>query len=304
MIIYESGPLNRMTLFDRKSCAGPRLNMQTLTSPSGHHYFLQGKVNEGGFGEVYLARRGDNLEVAAKFIKPGPSFPVVWNSWVNECQLSLKCLHHPHIVQIYEYFRTDQNHLVIIMERALESLSDQLEKGYRFGVEGICGLGAQILYALEHIHLQNVIHRDVTPKNILAFPGSIYKLSDFGIAKNTFYTGELERTLIGWQPYRPPEFLIPGRYYSSLRSDLYQLGLILLTLMLGESPISQNSSQQQIDQQILSGLPRQKAEALASRGGKAGQLAMVLSVMLRRRDEYRYSSAWEARNELLKVLNY
>ena len=278
--------------------------MSVLLSPSGHSYFLQGKVNEGGFGEVYLARRADNLEVAAKFIKPGPSFPAVWNSWVNECQLSLKCLHHPHIVQIYEYFRTNQNHLVIIMERAQESLSDQLEKGYRYGVEAICGIGTQILYALEHVHLQNVIHRDVTPKNILVFPRGIYKLSDFGIAKNTLYTGELERTLIGWWPYRPPEFLIPGRHYSSLKSDLYQLGLILLTLMLGESPIGQNLSQQQIDQQILLGLPRQKAEYLASRGGKEGQLAMALSVMLRRRDEYRYSSAWEARNELIKILSY
>jgi serine/threonine protein kinase len=290
--------------FGQKLRAGLCLNMQIIKSPYGYHYTLQGKVNEGGFGEVYLATRGDNLEVAAKFIKPGHSFPAVWNSWVNECQLSLKCLHHPHIVQIYEYFRTDQNHLVIIMERALESLSDQLEKGYRFSVEAICGIGTQILSALEHIHLQNVIHRDVTPKNILAFQGSIYKLSDFGIAKNTLYTGELERTLIGWSLYRPPEFLIPGRHYSSLKSDLYQLGLILLTLMLGESPISPNLSQQQIDQQIISGIPRQKAEALVRSGGKAGQLAMVISIMLRRRDEYRYSSAWEVRNNLLRVLNY
>ncbi|MDQ3473386.1 MAG: protein kinase [Acidobacteriota bacterium] len=278
--------------------------MQIIKSPHGRDYTLQRKVNEGGYGEVYLAKRDDNLEVAAKFIKPGPFFPAIWNSWVNECQLSLKCLHHRHIVQIYEYFRTNQNHLVIIMEKAHESLSDQLEKGYRFSVEAICGVGTQILSALEHIHLQNVIHRDVTPKNILVFPGSTYKLSDFGIAKNTFYTGELERTLIGWSPYRPPEFLIPGRHYSSLRSDLYQLGLILLTLMLGEPPISQNLSQQQIDQQILSGIPRQKAEALAITGGKAGQLAMVVSIMLRRRDEYRYSSAWEVHNELLKVLNH
>lgn len=277
--------------------------MQIIKSPHGRAYILQGKVNEGGYGEVYLALRDDNLEVAAKFIKPGPSFPTVWNSWVNECQLSLKCLHHSHVVQIHEYFRTNENHLVIIMERAKESLADQLMKGYRFSVEAICSVGTQILSALEHIHLQNVIHRDVTPKNILAFQGGIYKLADFGIAKNTLYTGELVRTLIAWWPYRPPEFLIPGRHYSSLKSDIYQLGLILLTLMLGESPISQDLPQQQIDQQILLGIPRQKAEALVNRGGKVGQLAIVLSVMLRRRDEYRYASASQVRTELLKILN-
>lgn len=275
--------------------------MQTLRSPQGHYYVLQGKVNEGGFGEVHLAIRSDHLQVAVKFFKPGPSFPAVWNSWANECQLSLKCLHHPHIVQIYEYFRTQQGHLVIIMERAEESLADQMNKGYRFSVEGICALGTQILSALGHIHVQNVIHRDVTPMNILKFRGAIYKLSDFGIAKNTFYTGELARTLVGLWPYRPPEFLLPGKHYSSAKSDQYQLGLILLTLMLGHSPIAQNLSQPQIDQQILAGIPRQKAEGLINVGGKVGQLAKVISVMLRRRDEYRYSSVVEVHNELMRI---
>lgn len=188
---------------------------------------------------------------------------------------------------------------MIIMERASCSLADLLIQNYKFNVRAICAVGLQVSQALNYIHSLPVIHRDVTPKNILVFPNWIYKLADFGIAKDTVTAEELAKTLIGHNSYLPPELLRYG--YSRRESDFYQLGIVLLTLMTGSSPIGEGLSPQQTYQQILNGIPRQIADSLVPVGGVFGQLARVISVMLRRREAYRYKTALEIHAELSRI---
>jgi serine/threonine-protein kinase len=220
-------------------------------------------------------------------------------TWINECSMAIRCWRHPHIVQIEEYFQTPQGHLIIVMEMASCSLADLLARKYRFDVKAICTVGLHVLLALNYIHSLPVIHRDVTPKNILVFRNWIYKLSDFGIAKNTVTSEELAKTLIGHHSYLPPELLRHG--YSRQQSDFYQLGIVLLTLMTNKSPIDEWLSPQQAFQQIMNGVPRQIADSLIPYGGEYGELAKVVSVMLRRREMYRYKSAMEIYRALARV---
>ncbi len=273
-----------------------------FVSPQGIRYFLQERIAGGGGGEVYAAVNQAGQGLAIKFIKPNPhNRGAGISTWINECNSSLKCQNHPHIVQVFEYFQTPQGHLVIVMERANCSLANLIGQGYRFDAQAICTVGMQVTQALSYIHSLTapIIHRDVTPKNILVFPNWIYKLSDFGISKNNATHEEMARTFIGYWSYIPPELLRRG--YSKQQADLYQLGVVLLTLMLGCSPIDESLPQQQIYDQILAGVPRQRAEALIATGGTMGELAKVVAVMLRRHDEYRYASALEVHNELARV---
>jgi len=271
-----------------------------LTSPRGRWYRLLNKINSGGGGDVYSAADRSNRPLAIKFIRHNPhSRAGGLETWVNECNLSLRCLRHPFIVQVEEYFQTPQGHLVLVMEMANCSLADLLVRNYRFDVRAICSVGLNVLRALEYIHSLPVIHRDVTPKNILVFPNWIYKLSDFGIAKNTVTSEELAKTLIGHHSYLPPELLRHG--FSRQQSDFYQLGIVLLTLMTGKSPIAEWLSPQQAFQQILQGVPRQIADSLIRFGKEYGELAKVVSVMLRRREIYRYKSAGEIYKELYRI---
>lgn len=275
-----------------------------LVSPNGFRYSLQERIAGGGGGDVYAGVNQTGQRLAIKFIKPNPhNRGAGLATWINECNSSLKCQNHPHIVQIYEYFQTPQGHLVIVMEMANCSLADLIRQAYRFDARAICTVGMQVTLALSYIHslTQPIIHRDVTPKNILVFPNWIYKLSDFGISKNNVTHEEMARTFIGYSSYIPPELLRRG--YSKQQADLYQLGVVLLTLMLGGSPIDERLPQQQIYEQILAGVPRQRAEALVAQGGHLGELAKVASVMLRRHDEYRYHTAAEVHNELSRVFN-
>jgi serine/threonine protein kinase len=275
-----------------------------LVNPQGFRYFLQERIAGGGGGEVYAAVNQAGQRLAIKFIKPNPHNR--WSgldTWINECNSSLKCQNHPHIVQVFEYFQTNQGHLVIVMELANCSLANLIKQGYRFDAKAICSVGRQVTQALSYIHSLTapIIHRDVTPKNLLVFPNWIYKLSDFGISKNNVTNEEMARTFIGYSSYIPPELLRRG--YSKQQADLYQLGVVLLTLMLGFSPIDESLPQQQIYDQILAGVPRLRAEALMVGGGLMGELAKVVAVMLRRHDEYRYASAVEVDSELTRVFN-
>jgi eukaryotic-like serine/threonine-protein kinase len=275
-----------------------------FVSPQGFRYFLQERIAGGGGGEVYAAVNQAGQSLAIKFIKPNPhNRGAGISTWINECNSSLKCQNHPHIVQVFEYFQTNQGHLVIVMERANCSLANLIRQGYRFDAKAICTVGMQVTLALSYIHslTSPIIHRDVTPKNILVFPNWIYKLSDFGISKNNVTHEEMARTFIGYSSYIPPELLRRG--YSRQQADLYQLGVVLLTLMLGVSPIDESLPQQQIYDQILAGVPRQRAEALIAAAGINGELAKVVAIMLRRHDEYRYASAVEVHNELARVFN-
>jgi serine/threonine-protein kinase len=273
-----------------------------FVSPQGFRYFLQERIAGGGGGEVYAALNQAGQSLAIKFIKANPhNRGAGISTWINECNSSLKCQNHPHIVQVFEYFQTNQGHLVIVMERANCSLANLIRQGYRFDAKAICTVGMQVTLALSYIHslTSPIIHRDVTPKNILVFPNWIYKLSDFGISKNAVTHEEIARTFIGYSSYIPPELLARG--YSRQQADLYQLGVILLTLMLGAPPINEHLAQLYINEQILAGVPRQKAEALIASGGSRGELARIASIMLRRRDEYRYRTASDVSKELARV---
>jgi serine/threonine protein kinase len=95
----------------------------------------------------------------------------------------------------------------------------------------------------------------------------------------------------------PPEILQQG--YSDFQSDIYQLGLILLTLLTGQEPIPQNLDRETINHLINEGQPRKIAESLIE---KFGNLAYIISCMLRRRLEWRYQSVLELREDLDKEL--
>lgn len=274
---------------------------QFLVNPKGVQYTLRGKLDEGGFGEVFLAIRDDGLEVAIKIIPPREVGEKAWQAGMREATTAVKCLNHPHIVQIYDYFPMSQGHFVIVMERARMSVHDMLATGHRFPPKEICVMGTHVLSALEHIHSQNVIHRDVTPKNILLFSDGTLKLADFGISKRMVWFWELAQTLIGLPAYLPPELVMFEKPQSTFRSDQYQLGLVLLHLMINEPPITAGLSRQEYQAHIVAGTPRKRAESLISRGGTLGDLAKVISVMLRRRSEYRFASAAKAQAELNRI---
>lgn len=256
-------------------------------------YYAVVSLGEGGFGTVWAGVSDGGVPIAIKLIKPTSNPVQDFLNWFNEQDIFLKCLNHPHIVTTYDQFPCDDGSLVIVMEKAEGSLHDYLKANGPIHPTHVCSVGIQLCSALEHIHHLGVIHRDITPRNILWFADGRFKLSDFGISKQTVEPEEFTKTFIGFKNAIPPELLVAG--YSTTQSDIYQLGLVLLDMLTGAETIPLGASFDDTRHMILDGIPRQTAESLIP---KFGGIADIISIMLRRRDVWRYGTVSEVRQAL------
>ena len=156
----------------------------------------------------------------------------------------------------------------------------------------MCVIGTQILSALTYLHNKNRIHRDVSAKNILEFANGVVKLNDFGVSKGNVSAGQATGTQLGNAVYLPPELLNAGRW--THQSDVYQLGVVLISLLLGRHVIPNNIASAEMGRMILDGVPRQAAEDLVR---SHGDLGIVLRHMVCRTENLRFpnaAAAWAA----------
>jgi eukaryotic-like serine/threonine-protein kinase len=256
-------------------------------------YFAVRSLGDGGFASVWAGQTQDGQSVAIKVIKRTANPRQDFSSWDTDQLVHLLVWHHPHVVQTLDQFVSPDGDYVIVMEMGQDSLDSLINQGHKWSDKDVCAIGWQILSALSELHARNVVHRDLTLKNIISFPGGIFKLCDFGISKPNVQPWEYAQTLIGTPSYIPPELYMEG--YTTHQSDIYQVGLVLLTLIIGQHPIPPHISRDEIQKMILAGVPRQKADSLA-RGGR--QTARILARMLPRHLANRYKTAAEAIGDL------
>lgn len=145
------------------------------------------------------------------------------------------------------------------------------------------------LACLEHPHIITTFDQFCSSEGdlVLVMEKAAGSLDDLVSAE------ELATTFIGHKTSIPPELLVAG--YSTHQSDIYQLGLVLLTLLTGSYPIPATATVEQIRQMILAGEPRQAAEGLINKHGK---LAEIISIMLRRHETFRYGTVMDVWQEL------
>jgi eukaryotic-like serine/threonine-protein kinase len=210
-------------------------------------YRLQRRLGRGGMAEVFLARRvgADGVEqrVALKRMLPHLSdSPELRAMFLDEAKLPAQ-LHHRNVVQIYEFGRVD-DHDFIAME-----LVDGVDVAQLIGRAShkpvpfplAARIFADVCAALDQAHhLRDpsgqplgLVHRDVSPQNILVGYDGIVKLVDFGIAKAAFAAGRTAPGVFkGKYAYMSPE-QVDGLPLDG-RSDLFSAGVCLYELLTGK----------------------------------------------------------------------
>lgn len=211
-------------------------------------YFLFDKIGEGGMARIYLARSrtelgGERLAVVKQILPMLSSSAEFSRLLIEEAKLAAQ-LTHGNIVQVFDLGRED-NVLYIGMEYVegfdLRELLRQCSKAkVPLPIEFSLFVAAETLQALDYAHRKRnargeplgVVHRDVSPSNILlSFEGEV-KLCDFGIARAFGNNPELPlETVQGKAGYMSPEAArgdaIDGR------SDVFAVGVILWELLAG-----------------------------------------------------------------------
>ncbi|HEX3693859.1 MAG TPA: serine/threonine-protein kinase [Polyangia bacterium] len=210
-------------------------------------YQLLGRLGAGGMAEVFVARVGElpgmQSLVAVKRILPhladDEAFVALFR---REAQISLR-LRHRAIARVLEVGRAGTSWFLAMELVAGESLAHLLraerEQGIAVDPQLVAWVGAEIASALHHAHALTdgasaleVIHRDVSPQNLLLSFDGAAKLIDFGVAR-CVRLSEATRTVVmrGKLAYASPEQQSAGRLDG--RSDLFSLAVVLHEWLAG-----------------------------------------------------------------------
>jgi hypothetical protein len=205
------------------------------------NYLLEREIGRGGTGEVWLARHEllEHRQVAIKILITHERETV--QRFIREAKLTSR-LHHPNIVQVFDhgYYPADKgtNHLhCTIMEYVPgSSLQHLLDTQHHLSLQQAFTIFRQVADALDYAHSLQVIHRDVSPGNILVTQaGDVAKLTDFGIAREPSQKLTVDYSIMGTPGYWSPEHTRSATEVTSL-SDIYSLGVVLYAMLSGDLP--------------------------------------------------------------------
>jgi hypothetical protein len=159
-----------------------------------------------------------------------------WERSMKEIEIHKKVTGHPHIVEFLESFDMGNEARVLLLKYyPKQSLREHINKKYYLKEEEAKRIFQQIVLGCQHIHAQNIIHRDLKLENIFLDEEMNVAIGDFGLSAD--YNPEhawLHRTMLGTPNYISPEVLHGHRY--SKEVDIWALGVILYTLLVGKCP--------------------------------------------------------------------
>ncbi len=232
--------------------------------PASHvgPYELLRRIGKGGMAEVFLARRsgieGFQHECVVKTILPRyADDPDFVEMFFDEARITVE-LQHPNVVRVFDLDR-DGDLVYLAMEYVegmdvLSLLVECEERGLTIPYAAVLFLVTETLKGLHYAHnatdkLQRplgLIHRDISPGNIMLGLSGAVKLGDFGVAKAAISKRSEEKgMLVGKLRYFAPELLERGEF--SPASDIFALGACTFEMLSMEPlfPPAQNAAEQQ-----------------------------------------------------------
>lgn len=262
------------------------------------------KIATGGMGTVFLAEqvgtRGFSKTVAIKTIRKELSQdPQFLDLFIGEAKLVADLIHE-NIIQVYQLGEIRGTYFVImeyVYGQDLDSfVSRHKALGRRVDTEMAAFIASRVARALHHAHTKrdrdgnplNIVHRDVSPGNILINYQGVVKLGDFGIAKAlTMKTPDEREVIMGKIPYMSPE---QAQFRETdPRSDLFALGLNLYEMLAQERLFDyQDVGELSKAHSKFTHLPvKQKNPDVSD------ELASILGRLLAKNPEDRFQSAWD-----------
>ncbi|RNF19555.1 putative protein kinase, putative,polo-like protein kinase [Trypanosoma conorhini] len=143
---------------------------------------------------------------------------------------------HKNIVNFIRTFQDDWNVYILLEKCSNQTLMEISKRRPRFTVPETQHIMLQSLAAIHYMHGQAVIHRDLKLGNMMMDADMNVKIGDFGLAAELQYDGERKRTICGTPNYIAPEIIDSAHEGHSYEVDIWSLGVILYTLLVGEPP--------------------------------------------------------------------
>src|SRR5688572_14700352 len=229
-------------------------------------YLLIRSLAAGGMGEIYLAEHtgiaGFSKRVALKRIRPELARDAAYvQLFLNEARLG-SFLNHPNIVHIFDVGHAEDE-LWMVMEYVdgvdLKRLQRRASlSGQPLEPVTLASVMIEVLSALEEAHRGGplggapIIHRDMSPENVLIARSGAVKVLDFGLAKwvpESSSVPSMEGNMIfGKVRYMPPEQL--KGHLIDVRADLFSLGVVMYEALQGDLPFGRGTANQVLARKI------------------------------------------------------
>lgn len=231
--------------------AGPRrvpANQLPAICTFGRFEIL-GRIAFGGMAEIFLGRESTNIGatrmLAIKRILPHVADdPAFTEMFLDEARLAIQ-LNHPHICHIYEFGELDGSYFIAmewIYGAAFGKIIRRARAKGGLPPEFVAKVVAQVAEALHYAHRAKdangeplgIVHRDVSPQNVMISYEGHVKLLDFGIAKAQSHTTKTQAGVVkGKFSYMSPQQCM-GKFIDH-RADVFALGVVLYEALVGES---------------------------------------------------------------------
>ncbi|XP_030839439.1 tyrosine-protein kinase STK [Strongylocentrotus purpuratus] len=190
---------------------------------------LTKQIGKGHCAEVWKGVYG-NTPVAVKTLKVGSNMSQA--DFLAEANVMKKVRHHKGILQIFAVC-SDSNRIYIVTKLMSNgNLQAYLKrgKGKVTKLTTLIDMGAHIASGMDYLGSKNVVHRDLTAKNVLVGEGNVVKIADFGLArlmKKDVYVGKKGAKLpIRWTA---PEAALYGSF--TIKSDVWSFGILLTEMV-------------------------------------------------------------------------
>jgi serine/threonine protein kinase len=197
------------------------------------NYTLTRLLGKGGFAEVYL---GEHI-----YLKTNAAIKVLHvqltdeeiEKFLREAR-TIAHLEHPNIVRVFEFGMEGSSPYLVMNYAVNGSLRQRHSHGKQVAIPTVLHYVLQIASALQYIHNQKLIHRDIKPRNLLIGSKNEILLSDFGVALLALSSRHQSiQDMAGTITYMAPE-QIQGK--PRLASDQYSLGVVIYEWLCGELP--------------------------------------------------------------------
>jgi len=214
-------------------------------------YRLLEKIGKGGMAEIFKASEslpgGQSRTVAIKRLFPKLSADREFvGMFVNEARIAAE-MRHPCIIRTYDLLNYGSYYYIVMEYLEGMDLEDlvilRAPEGMALSLAEIALVVHEVAMGLHYAHARTdsssgpVVHRDISPGNILLGTGGQVKITDFGIARATQYASFTRPGILkGKYEYMAPEY-VKGDQFDG-RADLFSLGVVLYELLTGSNPFA------------------------------------------------------------------
>ncbi len=277
-------------------------------------YYLMEKIAQGGMAEIFKGLSYDlhglKKTVVIKKILPHIAASKEFiDSLIDEAKIAVT-LSHGNIAQTYDLGKVGSDYFMVmeyVEGRSLSLIHKRcLAAGDLIPIAYLCHFMCEVLSGLDYMHRRteengrplHIVHRDISPQNLMVTYSGTVKIIDFGIAKAAIKMGSTDSGILkGKFSYMSPE---QARGDSiDHRSDIFSLGIIFHEMLTGKRLFKTDDTRE-----TLRNVRRAKVEPPSSfRGDVTDELDRIVMKALAKDRRHRYAFASDMRDDLTKLLS-